>query len=200
MKTSAVIALLTAFASAELLKSSCSSRCVEKIVSAGGNSDFESLCASPGLMRQLQPCLESACSGDDELFRAKVAFTQECKVAGVKISFSEPAAPHLDMVRRAGGGNNQGDHPAGMDMSGMSGMSGMDGGAATATPTVARPAGTGAAKASGARASGAKASGAYASATSKGVKPAVYTAAAAPRDIAGSMIGFAAAVAAAAAI
>jgi hypothetical protein len=193
---------------------------VAKIVSAGGNSDFESLCTSPGLMRQLQPCLESACSGDDELFRkylvtelmktlisnnitgAKVAFTQECKAAGVKISFTEPAAPHLDMVRRAGGGNNQGDHPAGMDMSGMSSMAGMDGGAgaATATPTVARPAGTGAAKASGARASGARTSGAYASATSKGVKPAVYTAAAAPRDVAGSMIGFAAAVAAVAAI
>jgi len=207
MKTSAIIALLAAFASAELLKSSCSSQCVEKINAAGGcaRNDFECLCAKPGLVRQLQPCLESACSEADELFRAKVAFTQECKAAGVKISFVEPAV-HLDMVRRADGGSSDPSH------AGMAGMAGMGSGAGSAaaapapasspTPTVARPVkadSTG--SASGAYASSARVSGASrASATSKGIKPAAYTGAAAPRDIAGSMFGFVAAVAAAAAI
>jgi len=150
----------------------------------------------------MQPCLESACSEADELFRAQVSFTQECKVAGVKISFVEPAV-HLDMVRRADGGSSDSGH------AGMAGMGSGAGSAAAApaaastpTPTVARPAkadstgGASAAYASGARASGAG----RASATSKGIKPAAYTGAAVPRDIAGSMFGFVAAVAAAAAI
>jgi len=202
MKTSAIIVLLAAIASANLLKSSCSSQCVKRINTADGCAlnDFECLCAKPGLMRQLQPCLESACSEADELFRAKVAFTQECKAAGVKVSFVEPAV-HLDMVRRADGGSSTGD-------SSHAGMAGMGSGAgagsaapaatATATPTVARPA---KADASGAGyASSARSSGARASVTSKGIKPAAYTGAASPRDIAGSMFGFVAAVAAAAAI
>jgi len=207
MKTSAIIALLAAFASAELLKSSCSSQCVEKINTAGGcaRDDFACLCAKPGLMRQLQPCLESACSEADELFRAQVAFTQECKAAGVKLSFVEPAV-HLDMVRRADGGSSDSSNAGMAGMAGMDGMPGMGSGAGSAaanpTPTVARPAkadSTGSVSAAGA--SPARVSGASrASATSKGIKPAAYTGAAVPRDIAGSMFGFVAAVAVAAAI
>jgi len=151
-------------------------------------------------MRQLQPCLESSCPEADELFRAKVAFTQECSAAGVKVNFVDPVV-HVDMVRRADGASPSSDS----SHAGMAGMAGMGSGAgatgaasavptATATPTVARPA---KADSSSARASGARAS---ASATSRGVKPAAYTGAAVPREVAGSMLGFVAAVAAAAAI
>jgi len=155
-------------------------------------------------MKQLQPCLESSCSEADELIHAKAAFTQECHAAGVKVNFVEPTV-HLDMVRRADGGSNSADS----SHAGMAGMAGMGSGAGaesaaaagTATPTVARPAKADASP-SGARTSGARASGARvsASATSKGVKPASFTGAAVPREIAGSMFGFVAAVAAAAAI
>jgi hypothetical protein len=121
---------------------------------------------------------------------AKVAFTQECKAAGVKVNFVEPVV-HVDMVRRADGSGDSSDSSH-AGMAGMAGMGSAAGAATTATPTVARPA-----KADG---SSARASGARASATSKGVKPASYTGAAVPREVAGSMLGFVAAVAAAAAI
>jgi hypothetical protein len=131
---------------------------------------------------------------------AKAAFTQECHAAGVKVNFVEPAV-HLDMVRRADGGSSSADssHAGMAGMAGMGSGAGAESAAATATPTVARPAKADA-SASGARTSGARASGARASATSKGVKPASFTGAAVPREVAGSMFGFVAAVAAAAAI
>jgi hypothetical protein len=94
------------------------------------------------------------------------------------------------MLRRADA--SSADH-AGMNMGGASatGADGAAGGAATATTTAVRQRASGA----GPRASGARATG-----TTKGVKPAAYTGAAVPREVTGNILGFAAAIAAVAAI
>jgi hypothetical protein len=84
MKTSTIFALFAALVSAtELDKRSCSvsslrllaprmkeheinvqqAQCVEKVVQASGcdANDFSCSCSKPGMIKQLQPCLEFAC-------------------------------------------------------------------------------------------------------------------------------------------
>jgi len=191
MKTSTIIAILVACAAAADLKSSsCSATCVEKIVYADGcgREDFQCHCSKPGLIRQLQPCLQSACTDAGALEEAKAAFTQECKAAGVKVKFVSASVEHFDMARRADSSSGSGDSNDGMS----------HGSVGSATSAVAKPAkGTSTSTAYRNVVSG------HASVTgtrTRGVNPAVYTGAVAPREVAGSMLGFVAAVAAAAAI
>lgn len=83
MKTSTIVALFFGLVSATLLdKRSCSvsllpfptilpvantsarqSQCVEKVVQVSGcaANDFSCSCSKPGMIKQLQPCLEFAC-------------------------------------------------------------------------------------------------------------------------------------------
>ncbi|KAF2428857.1 hypothetical protein EJ08DRAFT_698874 [Tothia fuscella] len=182
MKVSTIVVFLAAFASARLSETSCASQCVNRLADGCDADDFACRCAKPGLVKQLLPCLQSACSsgsalnGKPCLFlherskinshqEAKAAFSLECKAAGVKVNFASEAPTCVDMVRRE-----------------------------DASPTAAvRAKGTG-----GTRASGARASGAYPTGTAKGVKPAAYTGAAVPREVTGGLLGFAAFAAAAA--
>ncbi|KAE9973098.1 hypothetical protein EG328_004608, partial [Venturia inaequalis] len=160
MKTSTIIALFFGLVSAtQLSKRSCSTQCVEKVIQTNGceTNDFSCSCSQPGMIKQLQPCLEFSC-GTTALEAAKVAFVQRCQAAGVHVEFGEDHVPpgHHEMVRRAS--------------------------AAKAAPSGA----------------GTETTEARATATTGGLRPAEFTGAAAPRDLAASMLGLVAAVAAAA--
>ncbi|QDS74626.1 hypothetical protein FKW77_009090 [Venturia effusa] len=163
MKTSTIFALLFGLVSAtQLAKRSCSTQCVEKVVQVGGcdANDFSCSCSRPGMIKQLQPCLEFACD-TTALEDAKVAFVQKCQAAGVQVQFGEDHVTpgHHEMIRR------DSVEEAGADSS------------ERGTGTRAR-----------------------ASATSGSPRPAQYTGGGVPREVAGSMLGLFAAVAAAAAI
>ncbi|TID21764.1 hypothetical protein E6O75_ATG05159 [Venturia nashicola] len=104
MKTSTIIGLFVGLVSASQLgKRSCSTQCVEKVVQASGcdANDVSCSCSKPGMIKQLQPCLEFAC-GTTALDAAKVAFVQKCQAAGVHVEFGEDHVPpgHHEMVRR----------------------------------------------------------------------------------------------------
>jgi len=158
MKTSIIFTLFVAIVSAaDLHKRSCSAQCVEKVVQASGcaKNDLSCSCSKPGLIKQLQPCLEFACGTAGTLDKAKVAFTQKCQAAGVEVRFADEKVQHWEMAKRSS------------------------------------PSATASGQGIGHKA---------AATTTRGAKPAMYTGAASPRDVAGSMLGLVAAVAAAAAI